>query len=149
MKDKQSRVVFDTEVMAEFLNPLLDLSSTSLTYDYTWDPNLDIAPISQPLTLTNKTPLPLDFVLKTSVPFAVDVWEHSLAPQESTEINVEFDPSYKTDRSSHVADAKVRRRSKPLKNFIWPTLNLNPPPHTHTPSSSPSTGTTPNATTSP
>ena len=105
MKDKQSRVVFDTEVMADFLNPLLDLSSTSLTYDYTWDPNLDIAPISQPLTLTNKTPLPLDFVLKTSVPFAVDVWEHSLAPQESTEINVEFDPSYKTDRSSHVADA--------------------------------------------
>jgi hypothetical protein len=51
--------------------------------------------------MTNKTPLPLDFVLKAQIPYSLDNYEHSLAPEESTTINIEFDPGYKSDRQSH------------------------------------------------
>jgi hypothetical protein len=101
LKDKQSRVVFDTEVTADFMNPLLDLSVPSLNFGYTWEKDVPIKTITQPLTLMNKTPLPLDFVLKAAIPYSLDHYEHSLAPQESTTIMVEFDPGYKADRQSH------------------------------------------------
>jgi len=107
LKDKQSRVVFDTTVTADFLHPLLDLTSSELSYNYTWEQGVPIDLITKPLTLTNKTPLPLDFVLKAQIPFSLDVWEHSLAPQESTTINVDFDPGYKIDRKSHTAESKL------------------------------------------
>ncbi|GMH58813.1 hypothetical protein TrST_g5240 [Triparma strigata] len=129
LKDKQARVVFDTEIKADFINPLLDLSMASLHYNYTWEKNVALKTITQPLTMTNRTPLPLDFVLKAQVPFSVDVWEHSLAPQESTTINVDFDPGYKADRQSHIADNNLTAvyRGHPQRDNIKMIGDINFP----------------------
>ena len=107
LKDKQARIVFDTEIKADFMNPLLDLSVPALDYSYTWDKDVPIEIITKPLTMTNRTPLPLHFVLKAQIPYTIDVWEHSLAPQESATINVDFDPGYKADRQSHIAESAL------------------------------------------
>ena len=62
---------------------------------------------SKPLTLKNISALPLNFVLRTQVPFTVDSWEFSLEPGESATLNVEFDPGYRDDRQSHIAKGKL------------------------------------------
>ena len=107
LKDKQARIVFDTEIKADFMNPLLDLSVPALDYSYTWEKDVPIEIITKPMTMTNRTPLPLHFVLKAQVPYTIDQWEHSLAPQESATINVDFDPGYKADRQSHIAESAL------------------------------------------
>ena len=129
LKDKQARVVFDTEVKADFMNPLLNLSLSQLDFSYTWEKNVPIGTITQPLTMTNRTPLPLDFVLKAQVPYSLDVWEHSLAPQESATINVDFDPGYKGDRQSHIAQNAITAvyRDHPQRDNINLTGEINFP----------------------
>ena len=129
LKDKQSRIVFDTEVTADFMNPLLDLSQPNLDFSYTWQKDVPIQTISLPLTMTNKTPLPLDFVLKSLVPFSLDNCEHSLAPQQSSTIMVEFDPGYKSDRQSHKAPSALTAvyRGHPQRDNIELLGDINFP----------------------
>jgi hydrocephalus-inducing protein len=62
---------------------------------------------SKPLTLTNNGSLPLDLSLRTAAPFSVDSWEHSLLPGCSTTVQVLFDPGYKGDKRSHIAEGSL------------------------------------------
>ena len=47
---------------------------------------------TQPLTLRNVSLLPLDFVLRTSLPFSLSGYEFHLEPAESATLEVYFDP---------------------------------------------------------
>jgi hydrocephalus-inducing protein len=62
---------------------------------------------SKPLTLTNNGSLPLDLSLRTAASFSVDSWEHSLLPGCSTTVQVLFDPGYKGDKRSHIAEGSL------------------------------------------
>uniref|UniRef100_A0A7S2QVW6 MSP domain-containing protein n=2 Tax=Triparma pacifica TaxID=91992 RepID=A0A7S2QVW6_9STRA len=129
LKDKQARIVFDTEIKADFMNPLLDLSVPALDYSYTWEKDVPIEIITKPMTMTNRTPLPLHFVLKAQIPYTIDQWEHSLAPQESATINVDFDPGYKADRQSHIAESALTAvyKGHPQRDNIKLTGEINFP----------------------
>ena len=62
---------------------------------------------TQALSMMNVTGLPLDFTLRTSPPFSLDAYEVVLAPGQSAIVNVAFDPLYRDDRVSHVAEGSI------------------------------------------
>jgi hypothetical protein len=119
-QEKNARIAFNTEIKADFINPLLEPSMPQMKFNYTYDPDVELVPQSQPLTLKNVSELPLTFVLRTAVPYSLDVWECSLAPQESITVNVGFDPGYRNDRQTHNVVGKITcvYRDHPQKDTI-------------------------------
>ena len=106
-KEKKVRTVFKTDMRADFINPLLEPSSRVMEFSYIHDNAVALTSQSRPLTLKNISDLPLQFQLRTQPPFSVDTWEFQLEPAESATLNVSFDPGYKDDRVSHVAERKL------------------------------------------
>ncbi|KAF0682818.1 Aste57867_25117 [Aphanomyces stellatus] len=107
-QEKNPKIAFSTDVCATFINPKMDSSQASgMHFSYTYAPDVDIETQTQPLVFTNVCELPLSFVLKTQVPFSVDMWEATLQPQESIALNVEFYPGYKDDHMSRVINSKL------------------------------------------
>lgn len=106
-KGKVSRVAFVTQIRGVFVDPKLEASSPSLTFEYIHRPGNEIVRQSQPLTLTNVCELPLSFTLRTLTPFSLDCWEATLQPREQVEFNVEFYPGYKEDYTCRVINGKV------------------------------------------
>ncbi|CAM9191035.1 unnamed protein product, partial [Phaeothamnion confervicola] len=134
-KDKAARVVFRTEVAADFVAPLLEFSRPEgFRFEYVFDSNVPIAVYSQPLALRNAGALPLDFSIRAAAPFGVDAWEHALLPGETAALEVTFDPGYRSDRRSHVADGRLtvvyrdhaQRDALPLAGAIhFPNLSFD------------------------
>jgi hypothetical protein len=106
-KETAFKPIISTAVRADFITPLLEMSSPTLHFDYTWELDVPLALESKPLTLTNRSELPLTFLLRAQPPFSIDLWEHSLKPGDSTTVNVVFDAGYRSDRKSHKVDSKV------------------------------------------
>ncbi|CAM9551896.1 unnamed protein product [Chrysoparadoxa australica] len=106
-KEKVVRPVFNTNLKAEFVAPLVSFSPPSFSFTYTYQKDEPISLFQEPLTLTNDGQLPLDLTLKTQPPFSVDTWEHDLAPGASATVTVIFDPGYRSDCESHVAQGKL------------------------------------------
>jgi len=119
-KDKLSKPVFETEVRADFINPLLEFSQKSFSFEHTYVPDVPLELVSQPLTMSNTSHLPITFVLRTQVPFGVDSWEHSLAAGESQTIHIEFDAGYRNDRHSHKVEKQltVQYNNHPHRDYI-------------------------------
>eukprot|EP00935_MAST-01C_sp_MAST-1C-sp1_P000586 g586.t1 len=130
-QEKNARIAFKTEMKADFINPLLEPSMPQMKFNYTWAPDHppQPPPQSQPLTLKNVSELPLTFVLRTAVPYSLDVWECSLAPQESMTVNVGFDPGYRNDRQTHNILGKITcvYRDHPQKDTIELVGEINFP----------------------
>jgi hydrocephalus-inducing protein len=89
---KTPKKVFKTLVTADFINPLLEASNPCLSFSYTWSEENPVRQDTQPLTLRNVSLLPLDFVLRTSLPFSLSGYEFHLEPAESATLEVYFDP---------------------------------------------------------
>ncbi|ETV98760.1 hypothetical protein H310_08827 [Aphanomyces invadans] len=107
-QEKNPKVAFSTEICANFINPKMETSqATGMSFSYVYAPNVEIETQTRPLVFTNVCELPLTFVLKTQVPFAVDMWEAVLQPQESVALNVEFYPGYKDDHISRAISGKL------------------------------------------
>lgn len=106
-KDKGQKPIFRSEVSADFIHPLLEPSAPSLHFNYMHSNDIALASQTQPMTLRNVSKLPLFFVLRTAQPFSLDRWEFQLQPDEEVTVNVEFDPGYKDDCQSHVAEKKL------------------------------------------
>ena len=122
-KDKNAKPVFNTLVKADFIEPLLEFTAPTplpLSFNYTWERGVPIAVQATPLTMTNRTLLPLHFALRTQTPFSVDCWEHSLPPGESATVRVEFDPGFKGDRQSQRIETRlsVAYQSHPHRDSI-------------------------------
>ncbi|OQR91449.1 hydrocephalus-inducing protein [Achlya hypogyna] len=107
-QEKNAKVAFATEIVANFINPRIEASAPGgLVFSYIYAQGVEMETQSQPLTLTNACELPLSFVLRTQVPFSVDTWEAVLQPKEKMELNVEFYPGYKDDHLSRVINGKL------------------------------------------
>ncbi|RHY53725.1 hypothetical protein DYB38_002829 [Aphanomyces astaci] len=109
-QEKNPKIAFSTQICAQFIHPKMETSqpgSTGMTFSYVYAPSVDIQTQTQPLVFTNVCELPLSFVLKTQVPFAVDMWEAVLQPAESVALNVEFYPGYKDDHISRSINGKL------------------------------------------
>ncbi len=106
-KDQKSMVVFKSEVKANFITPLLQPSAREIDFHYTYDKHTELTVQRKPLELKNISKLPLEFTLRTQIPFDVDTYEFNLQPGEKATVNVEFDPGYKDDRMSHKVDTRL------------------------------------------
>lgn len=93
--------VAKTQVRGEIIDPLIEFSLRDIVFEYSWVRDEKLTVLQKDLTLTNQGALPLSFILKTSVPFNLDFYEHFLQPGEQVSIILEFDPYYRDDRLSH------------------------------------------------
>jgi hypothetical protein len=119
--DAKLLTIYNIKASAEFVHPLLQFDRTGLAFVHAHSPQLDegspadatgliVLPNvvqTQALSMMNVTGLPLDFTLRTSPPFSLDAYEVVLAPGQSAIVNVAFDPLYRDDRVSHVAEGSI------------------------------------------
>eukprot|EP01116_Phalansterium_solitarium_P008376 TRINITY_DN2221_c1_g1_i5.p1 TRINITY_DN2221_c1_g1~~TRINITY_DN2221_c1_g1_i5.p1 ORF type:complete len:1262 (+),score=576.09 TRINITY_DN2221_c1_g1_i5:84-3869(+) len=131
-----SVVLFDSDVLCCFDNPLLEFPS-SLSFTWNYEHGLALAAQSQPLVLRNVSAFALSFVLRPHSPFSVTPrLEHTLQPGELVELEAHFQPnglrheqlSGKTQ--SHVS---IVYRDHPQKDVIqllgvlnFPNLTFQP-----------------------
>ena len=80
------------EITCNFLKPLIEFSNKKVYFEYLYEENVLIKPLTKQLKLRNISLLPLVFMIKCPMPFSVDRLEYSLNPNEETTINVQFDP---------------------------------------------------------
>ncbi|KDO23200.1 hypothetical protein SPRG_10008 [Saprolegnia parasitica CBS 223.65] len=107
-QEKNAKVAFATEIVAQFINPKIEASlPMGLDFAYIYADGVSMETQSQALKLRNVCELPLSFVLRTQVPFAVDTWEALLEPNEALDLNVEFYPGYKDDHLSRIINGKL------------------------------------------
>ena len=92
-KEKNGRPMLSCKCHGIFINPVLEPSVKELSYVYTWRDGMPLTQQMQPITLRNVAELPLDFVLRTQLPFSIDTYEFKLMPNETTTVNVSFDPA--------------------------------------------------------
>ena len=93
---KKAINIFKSEITANFLKPLIEVSNKKIYFQYLYEENILIKPLTKQLKLTNISLLPLIFMINCPMPFSVDRLEYSLNPNQETIINVSFDPVKKS-----------------------------------------------------
>eukprot|EP01083_Nonionella_stella_P070445 188492_1 len=106
-KARKAITVFKPELRCNFLKPLIEFSNKKLYFEYFYEENVLIKPLTKPLKLKNISLLPLVFMIKCPIPFSVDRLEYTLHPNEDTTVNVMFDPGMKTDRLCYRPKARL------------------------------------------
>ena len=128
-KEKNFKQVLECKSSATFISPCLQLSSDVLDFAYTWEEGVALKEFVQTLHMENITELPLEYNLKTSQPFQISTHEFVLQPNEKTSVDVTFNPGYRDDRMSHVAESTLvaTYRNHPKKDIIQLTGEINFP----------------------
>ena len=119
-KDRYMKEIMITELRCEIVNPLLEISRSSLDFVYTWERDVPAAIQKKEVALRNSSSLTLAFLLKTEIPFNLNTWEAVLEPGEQIEVTVDFDPIYKDEKQSHFVEKvlSINYRSHPQKDSI-------------------------------
>eukprot|EP01135_Chromosphaera_perkinsii_P007876 Nk52_evm68s1020 gene=Nk52_evmTU68s1020 len=99
--------IFNFQLSANFIDPLLEFSSTQLIFLYMHGIGLNREIQTKVFTMKNVSKLPLTINLKTSYPFTLDMTGVYLEPEDSASINVHFDPAYKKDNYSEKKKGKI------------------------------------------
>lgn len=110
---KRKRVdLFTPEVTGTFISPILKISKQQLDFKHFYDVKKELAmtecknlspeqelmqPMTQTITLKNESKLPLRIYANCPEPFTSSVTDFTLQLAETKEIDVTFDPSFKTD----------------------------------------------------
>lgn len=132
--ERAMKKIIETSVKAEVVSPLLQCSEASIEFDYHWSKEVEPSIQQKSVILTNQTAVPLTFVFSTEAPFNLSFWEYTLAPFESTDLTIEFDPLYKGDNESHIVDKAIsivyighpQKDSIPIKATIaFPNLKFD------------------------
>ena len=115
---KSGGLVCDSQ--GSFIAPKLELSCENMNFVYTWEDGVPTAQSVKELTMKNLNELPLEFVLKTALPFSIGTHEFLLQPGESATVAVTFNPAYRDDRISHVAEGALtwNYRGHPQKDVL-------------------------------
>jgi len=102
--DRNMIPIIETIAQADIMNPLLEFSEKDLSFLYSWERGVDPVVIKKDVTLTNKSAVTLSFIMKTEIPFNLNMWEYTLGPEESLTISVEFDPLFRDEKESCIVD---------------------------------------------
>ncbi|KAJ3215867.1 hypothetical protein HDU67_010224 [Dinochytrium kinnereticum] len=135
-KDPARRVVIETTVTANFINPLIEVQPPLLRFISAHTRDEDFELLSQDLTLTNTSSLPLHLSFRCPVPYSVEPNEvdHRLNQGESIKVAVRYDPKYNTNRISCKDHAKlvITYSEHPQRDFVelfsevtFPNLTFN------------------------
>ena len=108
------------ESRGSFIAPKLELSCDSMEFVYTWEDGVPTSQSVKELSMKNLNELPLEFVLKTALPFSISTHEFLLQPGESASVTITFNPGYRDDRISHVAEGSLtwNYRGHPQKDVL-------------------------------
>ena len=106
-KETKFRPVLESTTVAQVVNPFLEISPREMSFGYVWEDGVEAALQKKTIALTNVSALHLHFTLKTEAPFNLSDFEFSLAPGETGEVTVEFDPLYCDDKRTHVVDKTI------------------------------------------
>lgn len=64
-------------------------------------------PLEKWLVLSSAASLPMNFTLKTAMPFSITEENYSLEPGATVRVKVLFDPNFKVDKLSGVLNGKI------------------------------------------
>ncbi|KAI9343132.1 hypothetical protein BDR26DRAFT_917651 [Obelidium mucronatum] len=121
-KDPARKIIIEASVSANFINPLLDMNPAVLKFISAQTRDEDFALLSQKLTLTNTSLLPLHLSFKCPIPYSIEPNEVDcrLNPGEVLDLKVNYDPQYNTNRVSCKEHAKlgITYSEHPQKDFI-------------------------------
>ena len=65
-------------IEGEFTQPNIIYSEIKMNFRYVWEKNVSVIPLEKELVLTSGASLPMNFVLKTSMPFSISSENHFL-----------------------------------------------------------------------
>merc|ERR1712048_1039725 len=77
-----------------------------------YDPKAKMIPLEEDIIMTNPTCLPLNFVVKSPMPFSVDCLEHTIPPNCSSNLKIYYDAGYQSDRKSHQSKTRIQLKYK-------------------------------------
>ncbi|KAI8854495.1 hypothetical protein BC829DRAFT_439199 [Chytridium lagenaria] len=121
-KDPARRIIIETTVIANFINPLIEVQPPLLKFISAHTRDEDFELLSQDLTLTNTSSLPLHLSFRCPVPYSVEPNEvdHRLNQGESIKVAVRYDPKYNTNRVSNKDHAKlvITYSEHPQRDFV-------------------------------
>ena len=106
-KERTPKDIIVTEVVCLVVNPLVEFSSKNLEFEYFWRKGDDTKSSSKTVSITNKSALTLNFVLRTETPFNLSSFEHIIAPEQKVDVTIDFYPLYRDDRLSHVVNSAL------------------------------------------
>ncbi|XP_054435188.1 hydrocephalus-inducing protein homolog [Pteronotus mesoamericanus] len=111
---KRKSMVMTVNVVCEFIEPLIQLSTKQLLYRLEQKPNTILKPDYQPLVMKNISTLPVNVLLSTSRPFFICETDKSLLPLtpepikleigEEKSLLIKFDPFHRHDLNNWVAE---------------------------------------------
>ncbi|KAJ3184326.1 hypothetical protein HK101_009853, partial [Irineochytrium annulatum] len=121
-KDPARRLIVESNVTANFVNPLIDVSPPQLKFISAHTRDEDFELLTEELCLTNTSSLPLHLSFKCPIPYSVEPNEidHRLNQNESITVCVRYDPKYNTSRVSCKDHARlvVTYSEHPQKDYI-------------------------------
>jgi hypothetical protein len=98
--------IFKPRFKAVFVAPHLKLSTQEIKFKFMYDKDTPIHNLTESVSLENTGPLEVRFRIEVQPPFSVDIEEGSIASNSVQVLQVDFDPSYKTDRKN----GKIQQR---------------------------------------
>ena len=119
-KETKFRPVLESTTVVQVVNPFLDISPREMRFEYVWEDGVEAVVQKKKIMLTNVSALHLNFTLKTEAPFNLSEYEFSLAPGDTGEVIVEFDPLYSDDKRTHVIDKTIEvvYRRHPHREYV-------------------------------
>lgn len=121
-KDPARKIIIESTVSANFINPLLDILPSSLKFISAHTRDEDFELISQILSLKNTSTLPLNLSFRCPIPYTVEPNEidHRLNQGESVSVTINYDPKYNTNRVSCKEHAKlwITYSEHPQRDFV-------------------------------
>ncbi|KAI9095517.1 hypothetical protein DFS34DRAFT_651319 [Phlyctochytrium arcticum] len=122
-KDPSRRMVLATQVSANFVNPLVKITPSSLKFYAANEGDVVGSPLTEVLSLRNTSTLPLTISFKCpNGSYKVDPLSlaSALNPSQTTSIRVTYDPSFHTDRISIKEQSKLflRYAEHPQRDFV-------------------------------
>ncbi|KAJ3142605.1 hypothetical protein HK100_000034 [Physocladia obscura] len=121
-KDPTRKIIVQSTISANFINPLLDINPAVLKFLSARTDEDDFELLSQNLSLTNTSLLPLHLSFRCPAPYTVDPNEMNfrLNPNEILSLKVNYDPAYNTNRISCKEHSKlvITYSEHPQKDFI-------------------------------
>ncbi|NWT76775.1 HYDIN protein, partial [Prunella himalayana] len=117
-KEKAKKQIMQVEVTCNFICPVVQMSSTSITFRVEKKPSDVLTLQYQPLSLKNTCSLPFSIVLDLEQPFLICNVDHQPLPADSKvslcglelHLCIQFNPAYESNLNSRVAEKVLRVR---------------------------------------
>ncbi|NWS21903.1 HYDIN protein, partial [Pachyramphus minor] len=116
-REKRKKQIMQVDISCEFIFPLVQISSRAIMFR---GPSDVLTPLYKPLSLKNASSLPLSIVLELKKPFLIcgvdqqplpeDAQPIKLEVEEEFHLHIQFNPAYKDDLKSRVAEKTLTMR---------------------------------------